>query len=224
MMASSLVKLTVDLGALHHNYLTLRRRLDPGTKMLAVVKADAYGHGLLPAARTLAAAGADYLGVASLEEGLTLRREGLDLPILLLVGIVPRRAGRRWPPIWRWSCTGGTWPRPWRRPAGPWARKSGCTSRWTPAWAGWGLLPRKSCPFWRLSGDFRHLEVMGLISHLAVADPADKTYTRKQLQDFLTLLAVGPGPGLGAAPEPSCQQRRPLGVAGRPFRPGAAGD
>ncbi len=80
MMASSLVKLTVDLGALRHNYLTLRRRLEPGTKMLAVVKADAYGHGLVPAARTLAAAGADYLGVASMEEGLALRREGLDPP------------------------------------------------------------------------------------------------------------------------------------------------
>src|SRR3974390_510449 len=90
MMVTSLVELTIDLGALRHNYLQLRRRLSPGVKLLAVIKADAYGHGLVPAARTLAAAGAEYLGVASLEEGLALREKGLDLPILLLMGIAPR--------------------------------------------------------------------------------------------------------------------------------------
>ncbi len=89
MMVTSLVELTVDLAALRHNYLQLRGCLPSGVKVLAVVKADAYGHGLVPAARTLAAAGAEYLGVASLEEGLALRRAGLTLPILLLMGIVP---------------------------------------------------------------------------------------------------------------------------------------
>ena len=61
--------------------------------MLAVVKADAYGHGLLPVARKLAAAGADYLGVGSLEEGLMLRRAKISLPVLLLLGILPEEAG-----------------------------------------------------------------------------------------------------------------------------------
>jgi alanine racemase len=89
MMVTSLVELTVDLAALRHNYLQLRRRLSADAKLLAVVKADAYGHGLVPAARTLAAAGAEYLGVASLEEGLALRAAGLRLPIVLLMGIVP---------------------------------------------------------------------------------------------------------------------------------------
>ena len=94
MMVSSMVNLNVDLGALEHNYRQLRGLCEPGVKLLAVVKADAYGHGLLPAARTLARAGADYLGVGSLEEGLTLRQAGLTLPILLLLGILPREAER----------------------------------------------------------------------------------------------------------------------------------
>jgi len=88
-MVTSLVELTVDLTALRHNYLQVRKRLSPGVKLLGVVKADAYGHGLVPAARALAAAGAEYLGVASLEEGLALRQEGFELPILLLMGIFP---------------------------------------------------------------------------------------------------------------------------------------
>ena len=94
MMVSSMVNLNVDLGALEHNYRQLRASVQPQVKLLAVVKADAYGHGLLPAARTLARAGADYLGVGSLEEGLALRQAGLTLPILLLLGILPQEAER----------------------------------------------------------------------------------------------------------------------------------
>ena len=76
MMITTMVDLAIDLTALTHNYRQLRRLCDPQVKMLAVVKADAYGHGLLPVARKLAAAGADYLGVGSLEEGLLF----LDAP------------------------------------------------------------------------------------------------------------------------------------------------
>ena len=94
MIVTSMADLAVDLAALKHNYRQLRGLCAPGVKFMAVVKADAYGHGLLPAARTLAAEGADYLGVASLEEGLALRQAGLNLPVLLLLGILPEEAER----------------------------------------------------------------------------------------------------------------------------------
>jgi len=94
MILTSMVNLHVDLAALEHNYRQLRLLCEPKVKMLAVVKADAYGHGLLPVARTLARLGADYLGVGSLEEGLVLRQAGLTQPILLLLGILPREAER----------------------------------------------------------------------------------------------------------------------------------
>ena len=92
MMITTMVDLAVDLAALEHNYRQLRRLCDPKVKMLAVVKADAYGHGLLPVARKLAAAGVDYLGVGSLEEGLMLRQAKISLPVLLLLGILPEEA------------------------------------------------------------------------------------------------------------------------------------
>jgi alanine racemase len=65
----------VDLGAVRHNVETLRAAA-PGADLLAVVKADAYGHGLLPCARAAREAGATWLGTALLEEGLALRADG----------------------------------------------------------------------------------------------------------------------------------------------------
>lgn len=76
----------IDLDALAHNLLVVRS-VAPASRVLAVVKADAYGHGLLPVSRRLAKEGIDGLGVALVEEGLSLRAAGLGLPILVLNGI-----------------------------------------------------------------------------------------------------------------------------------------
>jgi len=70
----------VDLSAIKHNVELLKRTA--GTKLLAVVKADAYGHGLVPVAKAAVSAGADYLGVALLEEAIALREAGIETPIL----------------------------------------------------------------------------------------------------------------------------------------------
>ena len=70
----------VDLSAIKHNVELLKKAA--GTKLLAVVKADAYGHGLIPVAQAALSAGADYLGVALLEEAIALREAGIDAPIL----------------------------------------------------------------------------------------------------------------------------------------------
>jgi alanine racemase len=70
----------VDLSAIKHNVELLKKTA--GTNLLAVVKADAYGHGLVPVAKAALSAGASYLGVALLEEAITLREAGIDAPIL----------------------------------------------------------------------------------------------------------------------------------------------
>lgn len=77
---------TVDLAAFGRNVRRLRGLLGPGVKLMAVVKADAYGHGLLEVSRAALRAGADWLGVAIPEEGVRLRQAGLSLPILVLGG------------------------------------------------------------------------------------------------------------------------------------------
>ena len=71
----------IDLDALAHNTGVLVERAS-GAAVMAVVKADAYGHGMLPCARTALASGATWLGVAFVEEALALRDAGVDAPVL----------------------------------------------------------------------------------------------------------------------------------------------
>ena len=75
----------VDVTALEGNLAKIRQRLAGSpAKVMAVVKADAYGHGAVGVSRALEGAGVDWLGVALLEEGAEIRRAGVDLPILVL--------------------------------------------------------------------------------------------------------------------------------------------
>ena len=74
----------IDLDAIAHNVRALRGLTRPGTLFKAVVKADAYGHGVLPVARAALAAGADRLGVATVEEAVELRDAQIRVPLQLL--------------------------------------------------------------------------------------------------------------------------------------------
>jgi alanine racemase len=80
-------ELHIDLGALVHNLGFVRGLLRKETRLMAIVKADAYGHGLLPVSRALEAAGADFLGVAHVREGLALREGGIRTPVAILSGL-----------------------------------------------------------------------------------------------------------------------------------------
>ncbi|HJU54049.1 MAG TPA: alanine racemase [Pyrinomonadaceae bacterium] len=76
----------IDLDALASNFRWVRGRVSAGVRVMAVVKADAYGHGAVRCARRLAAEGADWFGVAMPEEGIELRRAGITQPVLSLGG------------------------------------------------------------------------------------------------------------------------------------------
>lgn len=78
----------IDLAALRHNIAVIRRAIDPGTKILAVAKADAYGHGALPVAWTALEAGCSMVGVGDSGEAIQLREGGIPGPILILGAIV----------------------------------------------------------------------------------------------------------------------------------------
>ena len=74
----------INLDAVEKNILELKTYVKDGTKILAVVKADAYGHGSAMITPTLLASGVDYLGVASIDEGIELRESKFEAPILVL--------------------------------------------------------------------------------------------------------------------------------------------
>jgi alanine racemase len=195
MMVTSLVELGVDLSALAHNYRELRRLCAPAARFLAVVKADAYGHGLLPAARKLAGAGVDYLGVGSLEEGLALRQAGLSLPVLLLAGILPGEAEA--------AVAAGLEVMLFRRDvaeslaaaARTQGKKAKVHLKVDTGMGRLGILPQEALQFLAGLREHRELRVLGLCSHLAVAELEDKTHTLRQLKDFTDLLAAARGQG-----------------------------
>ena len=79
----------IDLGALEHNLRQTQQFCLPQQRILAVVKADAYGHGALPVTRRLLAAGVEDFAVATLDEALELRRVGIEAPLMVLGGCYP---------------------------------------------------------------------------------------------------------------------------------------
>lgn len=79
----------VDLAALAHNAGVLRRAIPASTRLGLLVKANAYGHGLVPSARAALAGGADQLIVAAADEALALRRAGIEAPILVVYAVMP---------------------------------------------------------------------------------------------------------------------------------------
>src|SRR5713226_1174287 len=86
----------IRLSALQHNLRQIQRHINPPgepkaarRKVLAVVKANAYGHGAVPVSKALAKAGADWFGVTCTAEGIELREAGIRQPILALTGFWP---------------------------------------------------------------------------------------------------------------------------------------
>ena len=82
--------ITIDLSALAHNFCQVKSLTSQGTRIMGIVKADAYGHGLLPISQTLERNKIHCLGVAYLHEALELRKGGIKVPIVILCGIKTR--------------------------------------------------------------------------------------------------------------------------------------
>lgn len=79
---------SVDLSALAHNYHVIKKGLPKKIGIMAMVKADAYGHGAVPVSKTLEGAGVRALGVATVEEGIELREAGIKAPIIVMGGLM----------------------------------------------------------------------------------------------------------------------------------------
>lgn len=81
---SNLSTITIDLRAIDHNIRQIKRLLAPTTKFMAILKSNAYGHGLFEVAKQAVASGVDHLGVVTAEEAISLRKWGFIKPIVVL--------------------------------------------------------------------------------------------------------------------------------------------
>lgn len=185
----------IDLAALRHNLAQVHNRMSAHTQILGVVKSDAYGHGMLPVARELAAGGVDFLAVSKFWEAQELQASGIRLPILVLSGIEPPEMDE--------AIRQQVRPAVFRLDHAELISKKACSLN-TKAKihlkidTGMGRLgvPWKKVPTFLddlLALPGIHLE--GILSHFAVADEPDKTYSEQQLSRFREILRVLAGCG-----------------------------
>jgi len=174
----------VDLDIIAANLATVRQRLG-ATAVLAIVKADAYGHGAVPVARRLEREGVAWLGVALPEEGVEIRRAGIATPILVLGGFAPAQAGL----LLDHRLTTAVF-----RPEQVDALAAAAAARGVEAEVHVKIdtgMGRLGVPTAGLAGFADRLaatapiRVTGAFSHLAVADEPGDPFTAMQLQEFL---------------------------------------
>ena len=169
----------VDLGAIRHNVRTLMLRA-PNTRLMAVVKANAYGHGAVPVACTILEAGACSLAVATAEEGVELRRSGISAPILVLADLLP--GGLALAEEHRLEVTAHSIPSAKHIAARPELRAH---LKINTGMNRWGIEPDEVGEVRRILED----RLVGIYTHLASAD-SDEDATDRQLTLFDKVLAA----------------------------------
>ncbi|MDB9539517.1 alanine racemase [Anabaenopsis tanganyikae CS-531] len=182
----------IDLGALSHNVGQLVNFILPRTQLMAVVKADAYGHGAVTVAQTALQSGASWLGVATVPEGIQLREGGIKAPILIL-GAAHTPEQIRAIAHWKLQPTlcspkhalifsniletiNDTSPLPVH------IKLDTGMSRLGTDW-------KESLEFVQLVQNLPHLEIASIYSHLATADHADTTFMEEQHRRFEQAIA-----------------------------------
>lgn len=180
----------VDLRAVAHNMKEIRRVVKPETKMMAVVKANGYGHGAEKIARTALNHGAAYLGVATLGEGVKLRKQGIKAPILILGYTPQEQAGEILDhhitqTVFAWEMAQAL-----SLKAGERGEKARVHIKIDTGMGRIGFLPQKeTVQIIRRIARLEGLTVEGIFTHFAVADEMDKTFTRQQFQKFTRLIS-----------------------------------
>lgn len=173
----------IDLDAVAHNVAQVRSRVGPSS-VLAVVKANAYGHGAPALARACLDAGATYLGVFCVDEGVQLRRAGVMAPVLVMGYCPPWEA----PEMVRHSLTASLSNAETAAALAGAARDAGVRApahlKIDTGMARHGILPSEVPQFVQLIEGMPDLNLEGAFTHFATADEADKTFTQHQFQAF----------------------------------------
>jgi len=180
----------IDLGRLKNNFNMIKKAVSPRVKIMGIVKANAYGHGLVEISKALVSCGVDYLGVGFLEEGIKLRQEGLTAPILVLGGVLGSQvrefldnnleitvssheiADRIEQEVEREN-----------------RKRARIHLKIDTGMERIGVHAENALPFVERVSRMRHLEVVGIYSHLATSDEPDRSFMRYQLKRFTDLLA-----------------------------------
>ncbi len=195
-MESPLTWAEIDLNAIAHNVLELRRITAPSARLMVAVKANAYGHGIIEVARQALESGADALGVARVDEGIRLRQAGIDAPVLVF-GYTPSSEAAR---LYEFDLIQTVYSYETARELSDTASslniKINIHLKVDTGMGRLGLLPdsRRAAPADRAVEEVKSiaglsgLKLEGIFTHFATADWSDKSYAEKQFQIFSSFL------------------------------------
>jgi alanine racemase len=175
----------IDLDNLASNFKKIRERVSPAARVMAIVKANAYGHGAVECVRRLVSEGADWFGVALPEEGMELREAGVSEPVLCLGGYWPGQAAlcvqqRLTPVVYRVDMIEAL-----NRAAANAGVVADVHVKVDTGMGRLGVRFDQLSEFVAALEPFRNVRIDGLMSHLAAADDAAcQPLTRDQIQRF----------------------------------------
>lgn len=175
----------IDLKALADNVQQIKRLLSPQTALMAVVKADAYGHGARIVAKTVLGAGASWLGVATVPEGIELREAGIKAPVLIL-GAVNTPDQIRAIAHWKLQPTLCTPQQAliFARTLGKQEQKLPVHLKLDTGMSRLGTPWQNAAEFVQLVHSLPNLQIASIYSHLATADDPDPTCMGQQHERF----------------------------------------
>ncbi len=186
----------IDLAAIENNVRLVQQ--STGVQVMAIVKANAYGHGALPVAETALRSGATWLGVARIEEALELRQAGLECPILLLGYTPPARVEQ----AIRQNLSMTVWSLEQVEQASVSAQNTGCTTKLhlkiDSGMSRLGVQPEDAVELARQLAHTPNVAFEGMFTHFARADETDPAPTLvqeklfRQVLDSLTSIGIRP--------------------------------
>lgn len=178
----------IDLAAIRRNIVQIRNTIGPEVKLVAVVKANAYGHGAVPVSRAALQAGADCLAVALPEEGAELRAAGFVAPIFVLSLILPEQADLLVANDLIATVSGREGIRALGLAARGARKRAQFVLKTDTGMGRIGVSPDQLSALLRSAEDTPQTQPVGIFTHLAAADANDKTHAAGQLALFQTAL------------------------------------
>jgi len=179
----------IDLGAITHNSNEIKRLIRPKTKIMAVVKANGYGHGAVSVASAARRGGINYFGVASVAEAMELRRGGISSSILIL----SEQTKLAVPNIINFHLTQTVYSMDFAKALSDLARKYDkkipIHIKIDTGMGRVGINYSEAIAFATEISKFKNLRIEGIFTHFANAEKPDDQYTLEQLKRFVDVLA-----------------------------------
>jgi len=179
----------INLEAIAHNVRQVKARIGPEVRLLVAVKGDGYGHGAVAVSQTALLEGAEYLGVAMAEEGIELRRAGIDAPVLVFGPLCTDDVGA----VIKWrltpALTGLDFARTLDRQAGKARKRVKVHLKIDTGMGRVGFLMDEAEDAAEQVSRLPNLLLEGVMTHFPSADEKDKTFTLAQIERFKQALA-----------------------------------